>query len=58
MGLNLIQEQNHNECYTYQTSNVASEKYGCYSIEVEITRKCNLNCKHCMRGESQDITIR
>lgn len=57
MGLNLIQEQNHNECYTYQTSNVASEKYGCYSIEVEITRRCNLNCKHCLRGEPQDITI-
>ena len=35
MGLNLIQEQNHNECYTYQTSNVASEKYGCYSIELK-----------------------
>lgn len=24
---------------------------------VEITRKCNKKCPHCMRGEAQDVTI-
>ena len=26
-------------------------------VTVEITRKCNLLCTHCMRGEAQDLTI-
>lgn len=27
------------------------------SVVIEITRKCNLQCAHCMRGEAQDLTI-
>lgn len=26
-------------------------------LAIEITRKCNLKCEHCMRGESQDSSI-
>lgn len=26
-------------------------------LTIEITRKCNLSCKHCMRGDAQDLTI-
>lgn len=25
---------------------------------IEVTRRCNLSCKHCMRGEPQNITIK
>lgn len=27
------------------------------SLSIEITRKCNLTCKHCLRGDSQHIDI-
>lgn len=27
------------------------------SLSFEITRKCNMTCKHCMRGEAQDHSI-
>ena len=27
------------------------------SVAIEITRNCNLQCAHCMRGEAQNITI-
>lgn len=27
------------------------------SLAIEITRKCNKKCSHCMRGEAQEITI-
>lgn len=26
-------------------------------LSVELTRKCQLNCKHCFRGKSQNLTI-
>lgn len=26
-------------------------------LAIEITRKCNLSCKHCMRGDAQNLTI-
>lgn len=26
-------------------------------IYIEMTRKCNLQCKHCLRGDAQDKTI-
>ena len=27
------------------------------NLSLELTRKCNLNCRHCMRGESQNLTM-
>lgn len=24
---------------------------------IEVTRKCNLKCRHCLRGEAENITI-
>ncbi len=27
------------------------------SLVIEVTRKCNMNCEHCLRGEAQNITI-
>lgn len=32
-------------------------KVNIYSLIIEVTRMCNLNCGHCLRGESQDIKI-
>ena len=26
-------------------------------FNVELTRRCNLSCEHCLRGEAQDINI-
>lgn len=31
--------------------------YNVTSLQIEITRKCNLKCVHCMRGEPQDTSI-
>lgn len=31
--------------------------YAIKSCAIEVTRKCNQNCKHCMRGEQQEIDI-
>ena len=28
-----------------------------FELSIEVTRKCNLKCLHCMRGESQNIDI-
>ena len=33
------------------------QKYRFTSLMIELTRKCNLSCKHCMRGDAQDVTI-
>lgn len=33
------------------------EKLGYSRIAFEVTRRCNLKCKHCMRGDAQDIDI-
>lgn len=30
-------------------------KYILNNIAIEVTRKCNAKCSHCMRGESQNI---
>lgn len=35
----------------------SNKKYSCYNINIEITRKCNFACEHCMRGDAQNITI-
>lgn len=33
-------------------------KYSAYNLILEVTRRCNMNCKHCLRGnaENQDMT--
>lgn len=28
-----------------------------YELSVEITRKCNMKCAHCLRGDAQNKTI-
>ena len=33
------------------------QQYKFTSLMIELTRKCNLSCKHCMRGDAQDVTI-
>lgn len=30
-------------------------KYILYDLAIETTRRCNMKCEHCMRGESQNI---
>lgn len=32
-------------------------KIGATIVSIEITRKCNLSCAHCMRGEAQNISF-
>lgn len=32
-------------------------KFKLYKIDIEITRKCQLNCYHCLRGDSQQIDM-
>lgn len=29
-----------------------------YSLVVEVTRQCNLNCDHCLRGDAQDLVMK
>lgn len=33
-----------------------SKKLSLESLYIELTRKCNLNCIHCSRGNAQDLT--
>ena len=33
------------------------KKYRFQVLHIEITRKCNLKCPHCMRGNAEDLTI-
>lgn len=28
-----------------------------YNLMLEVTRKCNLKCKHCMRGAAQHLNM-
>lgn len=32
-------------------------KYKYLGLMIELTRRCNLACQHCMRGDPQDVTI-
>lgn len=34
-----------------------TKKYSLHNLSVEITRRCNKNCLHCMRGDAQNVTI-
>lgn len=38
-----------------QTDNIPKYRIRC--LDVEITRKCNYKCVHCLRGEPQNVTI-
>lgn len=33
------------------------KKYIFAGLVIELTRRCNMRCKHCGRGEAQNITI-
>lgn len=33
------------------------KKYIYASLTIELTRKCNMKCPHCMRGDAQEITM-
>lgn len=33
------------------------KKYRFHELNIEITRKCNKRCVHCMRGEAQELTM-
>lgn len=33
------------------------EKFSFGKLDIEITRRCNLHCEHCMRGEAQNIDM-
>ena len=33
------------------------QKYAFDGLYIELTRKCNLRCAHCLLGEPQDVTI-
>ena len=32
-------------------------KYNITNLAIEVTRKCNMNCDHCLRGDAQNINI-
>lgn len=32
-------------------------KVSCHSLVIETTRRCNMCCAHCMRGDAQDVDI-
>lgn len=32
-------------------------KYNIYNLVVEVGRKCNMKCTHCLRGEPEDVTV-
>ena len=51
-------EERFNACYNGKNSIINNaEKYSLNNLTVEITRKCNFRCRHCMRGQAQDVTI-
>ncbi len=32
-------------------------RFALHQLVLETTRRCNIRCKHCMRGESQNINL-
>ena len=51
-------EERFNTCYNVKNSIINNaEKYSLNNLTVEITRKCDFRCRHCMRGQAQDVTI-
>ncbi|MBD5584080.1 MAG: radical SAM protein [Clostridia bacterium] len=33
------------------------KKYSCYELIIEVTRRCNMRCAHCLRGDAEDQDI-
>ena len=31
-------------------------KYNVNDLMVEVTRRCNLTCEHCLRGDARDVS--
>ena len=54
-----IEFTNKNKCFELEKNSVhnPTNKLNLDGLELEITRKCNYKCKHCGRGEAQNITI-
>lgn len=34
-----------------------TKKYSLHALSIEVTRRCNKNCLHCMKGDAQNVTI-
>lgn len=32
-------------------------KYSCYELIIEVTRRCNMHCAHCLRGDTEDQDV-
>lgn len=32
-------------------------KYVFNGLTIELTRRCNMSCEHCLRGDAQNVTI-
>lgn len=41
----------------YNPKNNYEEKFELEKLFIEITRRCNFSCKHCLRGDAQSISI-
>lgn len=56
IGIDFIDQ---NDCFELEknSTNNSTNKINLDGLELEITRKCNYHCKHCGRGEAQNITI-
>lgn len=54
-----IEFTNKNKCFELEknSTNNSTNKINLDGLDLEITRKCNYHCKHCGRGEAQNITI-
>ena len=56
IGIDFIDQ---NDCFELEknSTNNSTNKINLNGLSLEITRKCNYHCKHCGRGEAQNITI-
>ncbi|MDD3369532.1 MAG: 4Fe-4S cluster-binding domain-containing protein [Lachnospiraceae bacterium] len=44
-------------CECYRDPDVYNKKYSACFCGIELTRRCNLNCIHCYKGDAQDLDI-